>query len=179
MSPSAVTCALQWLKANAIALVALIVGIAGFGLSLYRELQRPELRYSIRELDKYPGTDGGFSVAVDRAEVGSLVTLRHGMTVTVRSTGRSTASDVELRVTSKDGSVIVQVHPDNEALVEKLPDLGRQGSPEVAVAIRRMVPGEKVALTFWYGYPGSGDKKPPRPAVLLRHTAALGRLESE
>jgi hypothetical protein len=97
--------------------------------------------------------------------------------VTLRSSGWTTASEVELRVRAGEGTVIVQVHTDNRELVEKLPDIGRQGAMEVFVPIRRMVPGEKVAFTFWYGFPGSDKKQPPRPTVLVRHAEALGRRE--
>ena len=136
------------------------------------------MRYSVIEVEGYPGADGALSLAVKRAELGSVVPLRWGIKVAIRSTGWSAASEIELRVTAKTGTAIVQVHADNEELVEKLPDLGRQGSPEVTLGLRRMVPDENLILTFWYGYAGAGHSKPPTPTVLLRHAAALARRKS-
>jgi hypothetical protein len=155
-----------------------LVSILAFALSLYWDvLLRPQIRYSVKELDDFPGAGSGLSLAVRHAEVADIVGLKHCARVALRSSGWTTASEVELRVQASDRAVIVQVHVDNRELVEKLPDLGRQGSSEVFVAIRRMVPVERVAFTFWYGYPGSPEKTPPRPAALLRHADALGRLE--
>jgi hypothetical protein len=169
---------LEWVKVS-ISVAALLLSVVAIVLTLYRDkILQPQLRYSVTELDGYPGLGSGLQIAVKRPEAGDAVPLRWGIRVPIRSTGWSAASEIELRVTAKPGTVIVQVHTDNEALVEKLPDLGRQGSPEVTLAVRRMVPDENVVLTFWYGFPGGSDsKKPPQPAVLLRHAAALARRE--
>ena len=159
-----------------ISVVALITSIGSVFLTLYRDtILQPALKYSVVELDRFPGNV--------RAEIefepGKVIPLRWGIKVPIRSTGWTTATEIELRVSTNGNTFIVQIHTDNQALVEKLPDIGRQGSREVTVSIRRMVPREKVVLTFWYGRPGPVDgPAPPKPSVLLRHAAALGILES-
>ncbi len=97
-----------------------------------------------------------------------------GEYIYLRSTGREPASSVQVRVRANGGAVIVQAHTDDNLLVERLPDIGRQGSGEVFLTIPLMIPGEEIKLTFWYGVPGSTEKTPPPPTVLVRHARGLG-----
>lgn len=155
----------------------LVVGI-GLGIHWYQDvLLRPEVEYTLTELTEYPGSGGGLSIGVKRHEVPGMVTLKSGILVHIRSAGRKPASNVQIRVKAEGSTFIIQVHTDESRLVERLPDIGRQGSPEVFVTVPLMVPDGEVKLSFWYGIPNSPQTKPLPPTVLVRHAEGLGRLK--
>jgi hypothetical protein len=126
-------------------------------------------------LEGYPASDSGLSLAVKRAELPGLIKLQYGLEIHLRSTGNKPAVNVQAKVKPEAGSYIVQVHVDDAKLVERLPDLGRQGSPEVFVTIPLMVSDEEVKLTLWYGVPDKPQARPTVPLVLVRHSEGLGR----
>lgn len=166
--------------------LAIVVALATFFLYLYRDiLAEPRVEYSLTELAEYPGLgkppnnavlEEDLSLALKRAEVPGFVSLKYGVQVHVRSDRRKPASNVQIRIKTEGGAFIVQTHTDERLLVERLPDLGRQGAQEVFINIPLMVQGEEVKLTFWYGIPNS-ERKPQRPTVLLRHAGGLGVLK--
>ena len=158
-----------------IAFLSLLVSIAAF---FQGRLLGPKVQYSVMELTEYPVSDRKLSLSVKRAEVGDFVELKYGITVHLWSTGWKSASNVQIRVKAEGGAVIVQVHREDDRLVERLPDIGRQGSREVFLTIPLLVPGEETKLTFWYGIPGAGKAKPPIATVLVRHSDGLGELRS-
>jgi hypothetical protein len=168
---------IDWLKQH-IALAALVISILALLLTLYRDvLLRPKIVYSVAELTDYPTSAPGaerLSLAVTRSEIGKPVALKHGVRVLIRSLGWAAASDVELKVRVEGGAVIVQVHTDDALIAENIPDIGKQGSPQVFIPLRRMVPREEVTFTFWYGMPDAPDAKPKLPTVRVRHANALG-----
>lgn len=154
----------KWLISTIIALVTLFLAVRK------DFFVQPDVTCTLRELAGYPGADSGLSLAIKRGELPGFVKLQHGIEVHLRSSGNKPAVNVELRVNASNGSFIVQVHTDKSELIERLPDLGRQGSPDVFVRVRRMVPGEEVKLTFWYGIPDKPDITPKPPSVLARHS---------
>lgn len=166
--------------------LAIVVSLATFFLYLHRDiLAEPKIEYSLTELTEYPGlgkslgTAGlkdDLSITLKRAEVPDFISLKYGLQVHLRSVRRKPASNVQIRIKTEGGAFIIQTHTDERLLVERLPDLGRQGAQEVFINIPLMVQGEEVKLTFWYGIPNS-ERKPPRPTVLLRHTSGLGVLK--
>ncbi|NCO68096.1 MAG: hypothetical protein COY75_09825 [Nitrospirae bacterium CG_4_10_14_0_8_um_filter_41_23] len=105
-----------------------------------------------------------------------VIALKYGTQVHIRSVRKKPASNVQIRIKTEGGAFIVQAHTDERLLVERLPDLGRQGTREVFINIPLMVQGEEVKLTFWYGIPNS-ETKPPHPTVLVRHASGLGVLK--
>jgi len=148
-----------------ISLVSLGVSIFALSLGLYRDVWlTPKVRHSVEERRESAGDAGH-------------VRLRYVVEVRIRSVGWATATDVDMRVAARNGAVIVQAHADREEFAERLADIGRHALPEVFITIRRMVPGERVAFTFWYGVPGSPDYKPPVPLVRVRHAAELSEVE--
>jgi hypothetical protein len=157
-------------------IVSLVISFIALGVTLRKEFFLvPQIEYSSTELTEYPRSDNRLSLSVTRAEVGESVQLKYGLTIHIRSTGREPATNIQARITPKDGAVIVQAHTDESSLVEKLSDIGRQGSPEVFVNIPLMVPDEGVKFTFWYGVPGAVDKQVPIPTILIRHSKGLGK----
>lgn len=165
-----------------------MVSLATFSLYLYRDiLVQPKVEYSLIELNEYPGL-GKFnnhtglkdelSIALKRPEVPGYVTLKYGVQINIRSVGRKPASNVQIRVKTKDGAFIVQAHTDDSLLVERLPDLSRQGSKEMFINIPLMVQGEEAKLTLWYGIPNS-ETTPLLPTILVRHADHLGLLIKE
>lgn len=158
-----------------IAFTSLLIAIVSLVTSLYRDLLlHPTIRYSVVELNNYPGASGGLSLAVKRGQGGAFVQLKNGIEVEISSVGWMTASDIEMKVTAESNSMIVQIHTNEESLVEQLPDIGRQGSREVFVHIARMVPREKVSFTLWYGVPDSAEQSAP-PRVQIRHAVGLAQ----
>ena len=167
---------LDWVFKNAIPIIALVVSVAALVLTLRRDLfVGPEVGYTLKELEGYPTSSPGLSLAVKRAELPGLIKLNYGLEIHIRSTGNRPAVNVQARVKADTGSYIVQVHTDDSKLVERVPDLGSQGSPEVFVTIPLMVPSEELKLTFWYGVPDKPDARPKTPTVLIRHSEGLGK----
>lgn len=167
---------LGWLLKTVIPILALLLSLAALSLDLRRDLfVRLEVTWTPKELEGYPVSDPRLSLAVGRAELPGLIRLHYGIEVRLRSTGNRPAVNVQARVKAGTGSYIVQIHTDDTKLVERLPGLGRQGSPEVFVTVPLMVPGEELRLTFWYGVPDKPETRPETPTVLIRHSEGLGK----
>lgn len=156
--------------------LALLISTITLILYIRREVfLLPRVKYSLEELTEYPGTGQGLSLAIHRVELSGPIGLKWGMRVHLRSSGGKPASDIQVRATAPSGAFIIQVHTDDEKLVQRLPDIGRQGTTEVFVNIPLMVPKEEVTLTFWYGLPNS-RAQPQALKVLVRHAEGLGTL---
>ena len=173
--------------------VAIVISICSLALSvgsfLYQSFYlRPRVRYVVTEISEWPtstssveprskeGTvsvTGSVLVAIKRAELPGPVTMKYAVKIHLRSDGGKSASSVQVRVRTTAGAAIIQVNTEDTRLVEQLPDIGRQGSPELFVNVPLMVPGEEVSLTCWYGIPNS-ETKPAPPAVQVRHSEGLG-----
>lgn len=136
---------------------------------------RPEVIYSYKVLSGFPSSDINLTLGLTRKGISGIVTLNHRVEVCIKSVRGKAAVNVQTRVSAKDGAFIVQIHTDDNNLVERLPDIGAQGSREVMVPIPLMVPGESVKLTFWYGIPGKPDITPDTPEVKVRHSEGLGK----
>ena len=178
----------------ATAILSLVVAFLALLVSVYRDvLLKPEVRGRITYLRQYPGLgeqqrdpargsgsispSGSLSVAVIRPEATGAVELKHGARVWLKSSGWASALDIEIRARAKDGAVIVQVHTDDKKFVERVPNIARQGQPEVFIQLKRMVPREEVTFTFWYGVPAGGERTPELLEVLVRHTEGMAKLE--
>lgn len=173
-------------RSNLVGWLALLLTTLSLGYQGYKDVVlQPIVEYSITELSEYPGLGKSavkpglnveLSIRVKRAEVPGFIALKYGTLVHIRNVGRKPASNVQIRVNTKDEVFIVQVHKDETALVERLSDIGRQGSKEVFETIPLMRPGEEVKLTFWYGIPDLPQVRPAPPVILVGHADGLGKL---
>ena len=161
------------------AVLSALTAVIAVSINLYMFYYRqPKVEYTIVEHDQYPvkglSSTENLSLSLHRKDTPGPVKLKYGTMVHIISTGKKAASSVQVRITAKGGAFIVQIHKDETNLVQRLPDIGQQGSKEILVDIPLMVPQEEVTLTFWYGIPNSPDMEPPAPDVLVRHSEGLG-----